>query len=226
MSNTLKYGKIASISKRLESRISVVDSTDYGLTGITGTQIGTDLIYIVGSGIEEFADMFLGMIYQMPLVNEHPYLQSIVEKLIVSDIYITYFPTQSEASDSTDSYSSVLRQQALNEFQVLFDGLGIFVPGASNASNQLQNDESKQQLTVRPLILRGETLKDSIGYDFDGDSITDTDLYKLNANVQPSFYMPGNFEKLEEGDYGVRNGVRVRQRRTYYNPSRAEIDFW
>lgn len=220
---TLQYGRLDAITRRLSGRITVVDSNQYGITGITGTEIGTDIIDLVGQGVEEFVDMYLGMIYVLPLQLSHPYLSSIVEKLICAEVYLTYFPTQGESSDNTDSYSSVLRTQALNDFQILFDGLGIFVPGASNASNQLQNDELKTQLAVKAIILKGEIIKDYIGYDYDGDNIGDSDLFKLNSNIQPSFYTTGMFEDSEEGAEDVVQGIRIRARRTY---NKEEISFW
>lgn len=207
----LIYASIDRIAKRLAGRLTIAELSDYGITGITGTQIGTDLIYIVGEAVEEWIDMYLKMIYQMPLVNEHKFLSAIVEKLIISEIYSTYFPSSTETPDNTEAFSNVLRNQALNEFQSLFNGLGIFVPGASTDTWNIQNEETKTQMINKAIILPGEVLKKYIGYDYNGDNLPDSDLFKLNTNVQPSFYTTGMFEKV--GDYEeLINGIRVRPR--------------
>jgi hypothetical protein len=205
----LKYAKIDTITKRLAGRITVVDIVDQGITGITSTQIGTDLIYVVGESVEEFIDMYLTMIYEMPLKNSHSFIQSIADKLIISEVYSTYFPTQLETNDNTGSFSSILRLQALNDFQCLFEGLGIYVPGSTSISASIQNDENKNQMSVKAVILPGERVKKYIGHDFDGDNISDSDLFKLNSNISPSFYSTGQFEKLGENETSI-NNIRVR----------------
>lgn len=218
----LKYAKIDSIIRRLSGRITVVDIVDYGITGVTSTQIGTDLIYVVGESIEEFIDMYLGMVYQLPLINTHPFLQSIADKLIISEVYSAYFPTQLETNDNTGSFSSILRSQALNDFQCLFEGLGIYVPGSTSISYSIQNDENKNQMAVKAVLLKGEIVKKYIGYDFDGDNISDSDLFKLNSNSTPTFYSSGEFEKVGDEDTYI-NNIRVKPRHLDRN---SEISFY
>lgn len=219
----LKYATIANIAKRLSSRITVVTNTSNPVLGITGTAIGTELIELTGEAIEEFVDAYLGMVYEMPLKRNHPYLNASVEKLIVADVYLMYFPSQSEGADGSDSFAGVLRQQALNELQGLFDGLGIFIPGSSNSSNSVQNDENRTQMQAKAMILPGEVVKPHIGYDYDGDNVSDTDLFKLNVNVQPSFYTTGEFDDLELGAEIV-NNIRVRPRN--YKEDSEYVNFW
>lgn len=221
----LKYARLDSITRRLAGRITVVDLTDYGITGVTGTEIGNDIIQIIGEEQEEFIDMYLDMIYVMPLINTHPFLAAIVEKLIISDVYYTYFPTVAESSENTDSFAGIMRQQALNNFQSLFNGLGIFIPGSNNQANSIQNDENSQQMDNKAVKLPGEIYKKYIGYDGDGDGLADSDLFKLNTNVDPSFYSPGELSLLGEGD-DIIDGVRVRSRYKIRGNNRAEIDFW
>lgn len=223
----LKYARLDAIIKRLAGRITVVDIVDYGISGVTETQIGTDLIFIVGDPIEEFMELYISMVYETPLQLTHPFLSNIAERLIIAEVYGSYYPVQSETTDNVGSYSSVLRQQALNDFQILFDGLGIFVPGATNISSNFQNDETKYQMIVKPVILKGEILKQYIGYDYNGDGLTDTDLFKLNSNVSPSFYTTDNIEKQIE-NYStdtVVNNIQTRPWRKIH-PREAEINFY
>jgi hypothetical protein len=163
------------------------------------------------------------MIYELPLINPHPYLTDIVEKLIIAEIYLSYFPTSSESPENNDSFSSVMRQSALNNFQALFNGLGIFVPGSTNPENQIQNDELRAQMQNKPIILMGEKIKSYIGYDYDGDNLADTDLFKLNGNISPSFYVAGDKENTNEG-VDVLDGVRLKPK--YTNSRREEVNFW
>jgi hypothetical protein len=223
----LRYARIDAISKRLAPRISVVNTGDYGVLGITGTEIGTDLIYLAGEGVEEMVDMYLNMIYVLPLINSHPFLISIVEKLICSDIYLTYFPTQGESSDNTDNYAGILRTQALSDFQTLFDGTGIYVPGAMNQSQGIQNDENKAQQAVKSVFLAGEVIKRYIGIDYDNDGIPDTDLYLNNRIESSGVYVSENFNRLSD-DSRIVSGVRVKPRYSSNNNNDISqiIDFW
>ncbi|MGL5923676.1 hypothetical protein [Chroococcidiopsis sp.] len=218
----MRYARIDAITRKLAGRITVVDITDSGITGVTETRIGTDLIRILAEEQEEFIDIYLSMIYELPLKQEHSFLSGIVEKLIISEVYLTYFPTVSESTDSTDTFGSIMRMQALNSFQSLFNGLGIFIPDSTASSNQIQNDETRQQMANKAIILPGEKLKSFIGYDYDGDSVSDTDLFKLNGNVQPSFYTAGKMEKKDD-DIDVINHVRIRPRRKTMSD---DINFW
>lgn len=221
----LTYARIDAIAKRLQGRIAVSENLDIGLLGVTGTTIGTDLVNLIGEGVEDMMKIYLSMVYVMPLLNSHPFLSTIAEKLICAEIYLTCFPTQGESSDNQDSYTSVLRTQALNEFQILFDGLGIFVAGATNSSLQIQNDENKTQQVVKTLFLPGERIKQYIGYDTNEDGIVDTDLFKRNANVEPSFYLSGELEKRIDGSEDIIEGVRVRPK-DYISRQNEVVSFW
>jgi len=221
---TLIYAKIDSITKRLAGRITVTSVYGTGLTGVTQTEIGLDLIEISGAAQEEFVDMFLGMLYEMPLKSDHAFLQSIVEKLIVSDVIMTYFPTSSELPDNTDNFSLVMRQQALNDFQCLFNGLGIFVPGANQELSNIQNDATAAQTQNKALILRNEVLKQFIGYDYNADSVSDTDIFKLNTNQSPSFYTIGDWEAID-AQVSVINGIKVRPSRRPHGGDYYDINF-
>jgi hypothetical protein len=106
----------------------------------------------------------------------------------------------------------------LDDLQCLVEGTGIFVPGSVTSAQNKQNDERAYQQQVRNVILPGEEVKSFIGHDFDNDGLSDTDLFKQNTSVSPSFYMSGNF--VDEERETVINGIRRR-------PEKEEIiDFW
>ena len=102
----MKYARIEAIIKRLAGRVEVIDQANLDIFGVTGAKIGTDLVYLLGDGIEEMMDMYLGMVYYLPLEYSHPFLSAIAEKLICAEVYLTLFPTQGENSENQDSYTS------------------------------------------------------------------------------------------------------------------------
>jgi hypothetical protein len=160
------------------------------------------------------------MIYHMPLVNSQPFITNIVERLVISETLMTYFPGKGE-TDPAESYSGSLRSMALNDLQCLFEGTGVFVPGAESVSLSKDNDERAAQQLVRSVVLPGESLKQFIGHDYNDDGVSDTDLFKRNTSIDPSFYSAGDFTTQEQT---VVNGVRVRPDK--YAHDEIDIDFW
>lgn len=217
----MKYTTLYNLTLRLAPRLKVVDvptlSGHSPITGITSSTIGSEIIEMIANSSEEFIDLYLSMIYVMPLKNDHAFVRGIAEKLIISETLLTYFPSSGE-SDATQSYPATLRQTALDDLQCLVEGTGIFVPGSVTSAQNKQNDERAYQQQVRNVILPGEEVKSFIGHDFDSDGLSDTDLFKQNTSVAPSFYMSGNF--VDEERETVINGIRRR-------PEKEEIiDFW
>lgn len=217
---SLKYIRLDAVIKRLETRLNIIAQDSIGISGITGTSIGTDLITLAGEGIEEFIDIYLGMVYILPLKIPHPFLFSIAERLVCAEVLGASFTSSSENPDGQDNYSNYLRQSALNDFQILFSGLGIFIPDATNASNSMPNDEDKSQLIVKTVFLKGETVKKYIGYDYDEDGLAD-DLFANNVNIDPSFFIQGDLERGDEPS--VINGVVIRSKRRIDN---QVVNFW
>jgi hypothetical protein len=223
----MSYAAIDRIQKILQARVTLLNINNIGIQGLTSTEIGLDLVKILIPPVEQMMDMYLGMVYVMPLINDHVYLQQIADFLVSAQILEVTFSASTQGNDSnTDGLSTMLRSTALNNFQTLFNGTGIFVSGADEQVNiSVQNDELRAQQQNKPLILPGEKLKGFIGYDVDGDSISDTDLFKLN-NVSPSFYVTGNLDHPWNGAFGdVWEGIRVKSRGNP-RPDFANIDFY
>jgi len=217
----MKYTTLHSLTIRLAPRLKVVEvPTVTGhspITGIASSTIGSEIIEMIANSSEEFIDLYLSMIYVMPLQHEHAFVRGIAEKLIISETLLTYFPSSGE-SESNRSYPQTLRQTALDDLQCLVEGTGIFVPGSATTAQNKENDERAYQQQVRNVILPGETVKSFIGHDFNDDGVSDSDLFKQNTVVSPSFYLGSTFD--EDLSRDVVNGVRVR-------PTTEEIvDFW
>lgn len=220
---TLKYVNIDRIKTRLQNRLLITDSITPSYNAIV--QVSKDLVEFVAEEKENWVDIYLGMIYELPLKHTHQFLNSIVEKLVISDLYLYTFSTTGENPENPETFGAILGQQALNQFQTLFDGLGIFIPGATNQSQTKENDENRQQLSVKAIILPGEKIKPHIGYDYTGDNIADTDLFKLNTNVEPTFFMSNDYSDLNS-ENDIIDGIRVAPRKKSFNRNIAEIDFW
>ena len=204
------YTTLESLTARLAPRLKVVTIPTPGganpITGVTTSTIGSEIVLAILDSCEGFVDLYLSMIYHMPLQNSHAFIKNIVERLVIAETLMTYFPGKGE-SDQSESYSVSLRKMALNDLQCLFEGTGIFVPGAESVSLNKDNDERAAQQIVKSVILPGERLKEYIGHDYDDDGITDTDLFKRNTSVEPSFYVASDFSEEHQT---VVNGVRVR----------------
>jgi hypothetical protein len=80
--------------------------------------------------------------------------------------------------------------------------------------------------------LAGEELKNFIGYDYNNDGTSDTDIFKKNLNIEPSFYCADDFNSpvgTNDSDFIV-DGIQTRRAR-YIPPSgnfrnQDTISFW
>ena len=176
---TLKYTSVNNIKLRLKGRLAVPSLI--GASAIVGQQeVDPALIEAIALQQEEFMDSYLGMLYEMPLKHAHPILSGIVEKLVISEIMVTYYQQGFSPDQGSDAgYGSVLRKQALDSMQMLFVGTKILVPGTQPLTNA-SNVPGGESIQYRFVPLPNETLKKFIGVDQDGDGIPD-DLRMLTA---------------------------------------------
>jgi hypothetical protein len=221
----MTYTTLDSLTIRLAPRLKVVSvPTPSGgispITGITTSTIGSEIILSLIDSTQGFMDLYLSMIYEMPLINNHAFIKNIAERLIISETLMTYFPGKGE-TDQSESHSGSLRAMALNDFQCLFEGTGIFVPGATSISTNKDNDEKAAQQIVKSVVLPGEKLKQFIGYDYNADGVSDTDMFKRNTSVEPTFYSTGDFQQENQT---IINNIRVKP--DNIRPGDIEIDFW
>ena len=233
----MKYANISSLTKKLKGRLEVVPFETSGITGIATQEIDVDTVEMLVDEVElGDIDTYLQMIYVFPLKLTEPstvnYLKMISEDIAIAKILDFKFPSQTDTEANNDSYSQRSFQNGVDRLQSLFAGTGIFVAGANAALQAIQNDPNAPQQQNRNIVLAGEELKPFIGYDVNGDGTSDTDIFKKNLNVEPSFYCAEDFNDVvgtTDSDFIV-DGVQTRRAR-YIAPSgnlrnQDTISFW
>jgi hypothetical protein len=156
----------------------------------------------------------------------------IAEDIAIAKIIDFKFPRQTDGEVNNDGFSQITLQRGLDRLQSLFAGTGIFVAGANAALQAIQNDPNAQQQQNKNIVLAGEELKAFIGYDFNNDGTSDTDIFKKNLNIEPSFYCADDFNDVvgtNDSDFII-DGVQTRRAR-YIPPSgnyrnQDTISFW
>ena len=233
----MKYANLQSLTRKLKGRLEVVQFETSGITGIATQEIDVDTVEMLVDEVElGDIDTYLQMIYVFPLklteASTVNYLKMISEDIAIAKILDFKFPSQTDTEANNDSYSQRSFQNGVDRLQSLFAGTGIFVAGANAALQAIQNDPNAPQQQNRNIVLAGEELKPFIGYDVNGDGTSDTDIFKKNLNVEPSFYCAEDFNDVvgtNDSDFIV-DGVQTRRAR-YIAPSgnlrnQDTISFW
>lgn len=232
----MKYANIDSLTRKLKGRLEVVLFETSGITGIATQEIDTVTIEMLVDEVElGDMDTYLQMLYEFPLklteLSTVNYLKMIAEDLAISKIIDFKFPRQTDGEANNDGFSQITLQRGLDRLQSLFSGTGIFVAGANQSIQAIQNDANAPQLANKNIVLAGEVLKDYIGYDYNNDGSGDTDIFKRNS-IEPSFYCADDFNEgvgSNEGNFIEHNIQTRRTRYQYYSNDMRNPDtvsFW
>jgi hypothetical protein len=233
----MKYANLQSLTRKLKGRLEVVEQETSGITGIATQEIDVQTVEMLVDEVElGDIDTYLQMIYVFPLKLTEPstvnYLKMIAEDIAISKIIDFKFPRQTDGEANNDGFSQITLQRGLDRLQSLFAGTGIFVAGANAGLQAIQNDANAQQQQNKNIVLAGEELKNFIGYDYNNDGTSDTDIFKKNLNIEPSFYCADDFNSpvgTNDSDFIV-DGIQTRRAR-YIPPSgnfrnQDTISFW
>lgn len=233
----MKYANLQSLTRKLKGRLEVVEQETSGITGIATQEIDVETVEMLVDEVElGDIDTYLQMIYVFPLklteASTVNYLKMIAEDIAISKIIDFKFPRQTDGEANNDGFSQVTLQRGLDRLQSLFAGTGIFVAGANAGLQAIQNDANAQQQQNKNIVLAGEELKNFIGYDYNNDGTSDTDIFKKNLNIEPSFYCADDFNSpvgTNDSDFIV-DGIQTRRAR-YIPPSgnfrnQDTISFW
>jgi len=236
MTYNFRYTTLNAIKRTLASRLEIAEDIFTNTSrpiSISGqrTSILLELVYEYGQEVEEgLMDTYLSMIYEMPLklteTSTVSYLNSVARDYIAGACYENAMPLRSENPDGADIWGSIKINRAVNMFQALFYGTGIVVPNINvqNVVPFITNDENRAQQQNKPIILKGEVLKGYIGYDYDNDGISDTDIYKKNPRREDNIYQEGDY-KLYKSNF-IESGVQTRKYRNIDIPISEIINFW
>ncbi len=219
--------------KRVSGRLTILHSSVFGLSGITEIQVGTDQVELFGEAIEAMMDINLEMLYVMPLRLTSPatknYLGSVAEQYIVADLIDCFFTRQTDSVENSDNFAVVNRKMAADNFQRIFGGTGIFIPGSDPALYTIQNDPKGLQMQHKAIILPEEILKPYIGYDTNGDGSSDTDIFQKNPS-DPTFVVSGSVINVGDDSAYIQDNIQLRPT-LYQHPStvrrnRETVNFW
>lgn len=93
------YTDFDAIARRLRGRLRIQDTQPLVLGGQT---VDPDLVKQFADQVEEYINLMLGHIYEMPLQNKHPYLADVAECLIIGKIMETHFQGTQMAVPAAD----------------------------------------------------------------------------------------------------------------------------
>lgn len=190
----MRYTTLENIKQRLVGRLGVNSTPTLGSNVLGTQQVSNDLISTIADQIDETIDSYLQMIYELPLLNNHPILAGIAEKLIVSELMSVYYEGNSTGLTGDPGFGSIIRKQALDTLQSLFMGTGVLVLGAEAVPT---NGQDTNQLAARFIPLRGEKLKNMIGIDPNNEG---TPINELWASTPTDVtYYRGDKSEFERG---------------------------
>jgi hypothetical protein len=122
------------IAKRLRGRLNII--TDTSVTGLYSQSVPSQTVEdsLVDSIIEqteEFINLILAQIYELPLLNAHIILTNIVESLVMSELLRIHFQGQGIAQLAGDlsGTGTDTKQYAYGLLQMLTAGHNIYIPG-------------------------------------------------------------------------------------------------
>jgi len=141
------YASIDRLRRKLNARLKLdVSQTDFYPVSVVDDILLTDII----DEKESYVDLYLGMIYVLPLSREQPVVVHIVEDLVMSElVQYEYVNTQTASQDLTN-FATMCKKRAYNMLYQLLAGSNVPIPEADGVGFYLA-----QQFTKR-LMLPGE----------------------------------------------------------------------
>jgi len=141
------YVNIDRLRRKLNQRLKLDSSqADFYNVAIVDELLLQDVI----AEKENFVDMYLGMIYKLPLRNNQPVVNQIAEDLVMSDLIAYEYVNTQTASQDLTNFAVLTKKRAYNMLYQLLAGMGIPLPEADGVGFYLA-----QQFTRR-LVLPGE----------------------------------------------------------------------
>jgi hypothetical protein len=121
---------------------------------ITQQTVDPELIEDIASQVEDKINMILGQIYEMPLINKHPIVAGIVERLVVADIMMTHFQSSQIPELGGDAnFGGLMHKKAQEDLAMLTAGHNIALAGIPPAPN------IPGAMTPQPIVLPNEKMR-------------------------------------------------------------------
>lgn len=146
-----QYTTTNSIMRKLRSRLRITQggSNIYNTTNWINLGVDEDLVHQIILEQEDFLNMYLQMVYTLPLKNTHYILTKCIDGLVISELMKIHSTSGAETSDPS-GYGGGLKQDSLNIIKSLTYDLNVAIPGLP--------PEPKDRINTHTLILPGEDL--------------------------------------------------------------------
>ena len=139
-----KYVNSNSLARKLKGRLKLVNTDEFYPVELVEEELIDDVV----EEKENYVELILGQIYELPLSSAQPTVKNIVENLVMSDLL--EYNASSTGTELRD-LSVTFRKKALDLLFQLTAGSHIVIPGA-DMSGYIPG-------STRRLVLEGETLK-------------------------------------------------------------------
>lgn len=161
----MKYTTVNRINLKLNTRLNLVTDEDSAVnedeefpgvsTSVNSTVVNPALINLIADEKANYLDLILGLIYILPLQNEHLILADIVEGLVISDLLTTYYHGFASLSPGADVSAMSVQQKNQSYYLIglLTCGRNIYLPNLPQVPQNLPGVPSPS-----PVILEGESL--------------------------------------------------------------------
>ncbi len=158
MSYSAIYCTKAGIARKLRGRLNIqIDEYTPALyeKSLPSQVVDNELLDSIIEQTEEFLNLILEQIYELPLNNSHTIIRNIVESLVCSELLRVHFQGQgiSQLAGDLSGTGTDTKQYAYGLLQMLTAGMNIHIPGMP----PIQGVSGMVQ--PQPIFLKGETRK-------------------------------------------------------------------
>lgn len=165
------YCNKESIGRKLKARLNIKPSqyqTAPYVTSLPSNEVDDELVNEVIQQQEEFLNLILNQIYELPLINKHPILTTIVDDLVIAELLRIHFIGTGIAQLGSDvaGTSTDTKLHAYSLLAMLTSGHNIYIPGMAPVATNVGVAQPQ------PVRLIGEVNR--VAYD---DTITRLAVY-------------------------------------------------
>lgn len=173
-----KYTDFEAVKLKLEGRLLVVDENTFSPPPFPSNslkqEISVDLVRLIMREQENFLDLILCQIYQLPLKNEHGIITDIATNLVMAEILTVYNQSSELALVAKDASNAVgsYKNSAYEKLEMLTFGWQVKIPG-------------------KPLTLKSPGMQEFKKITLKGESVDCTPAEQIPVNNE-TFVQPMN----------------------------------